>query len=376
MSDSELGEGKTCFVICPIGDRLAAYGTPERTRYEASLQMWENVFDPVCSAFSLNYVRADKIAESGEITDQVVGLLATADLVIADLSGGNANVMYELGMRHTRDLPTVLIGEYAKLPFDVQNIRTIQFRRSEGGLVEARDELIRHVRSALEGKGTPVGATRAWNSPASKASSDVSVAAEKSRQPDEPEDHEGPGFLDILADGEEAVTAMNLTMSAAGASVQEIGDITKVKVEEVTASDAKGAGFAGRVRVMRALAAELSAPSANIESASADLEGQVTQVDAMVRYLFEQGALDDEEEAALRTFGTSILNLCDVSEETIGTTTTLLGSARNLRKISKDLATVSRAQSVGLSRMIESMGRIVAWRELVIGRLGGDPRTE
>lgn len=41
------------------------------------------------------------IAEPGEITEQVFQRLRDDDLVIADVRGGNANVMYELGLRHT-----------------------------------------------------------------------------------------------------------------------------------------------------------------------------------------------------------------------------------------------------------------------------------
>ena len=72
-------------------------------------------------------------------------------MVIADLSGGNPNVMYELGLRHTKAALTVQIGEVGLLPFDVRAIRTIEFRRSEGGLVEAREALMQQLREGLRG---------------------------------------------------------------------------------------------------------------------------------------------------------------------------------------------------------------------------------
>ncbi len=43
-------------------------------------------------------VRADRINVPGPITGQIVQLLIVADLVIADISGLNPNVMYELGI--------------------------------------------------------------------------------------------------------------------------------------------------------------------------------------------------------------------------------------------------------------------------------------
>jgi hypothetical protein len=86
----------TCFVIGPIGDRLAPVGTDERRRYEEAEELWEYVIAPACEAVGLTAERADKIANPGEITEQIFTLLRDAEVVVADLTGGNPNVMYEL----------------------------------------------------------------------------------------------------------------------------------------------------------------------------------------------------------------------------------------------------------------------------------------
>ncbi len=164
MPDEALpGEGMTCFVIGPIGSRLAPIGAPGRSQYEDSAQLWEYLFEPACARMGLSPVRADKIAEPGEITEQIFVLLRDADVVIADLTGGNANVTYELGLRHTRDKMTVQVGEYERLPFDINTIRTIQFRRTEAGLVDAREALVDALTAAIQGRRSPVTATRVWS---------------------------------------------------------------------------------------------------------------------------------------------------------------------------------------------------------------------
>ena len=91
----------TCFVIGPIGDELAPIGDPDRERWEQATETWEKVIEPACVELGLVPVRADKIAKVGEITEQVFRLIRDSDLVIADVTGGNPNVMYELGLRHT-----------------------------------------------------------------------------------------------------------------------------------------------------------------------------------------------------------------------------------------------------------------------------------
>lgn len=153
-----------CFVIGPIGNKLAALGTPGRALYEEALQVFEDVIRPACQANDLDPIRADGIAVPGEITEQIFRHLYDDEVVIADVSGGNQNVMYELGLRHTRDLLTVQIGEFGQLPFDVNTVRTIQFSRSERGLIDARNELELALRVGLADGGDLLTATRIWNS--------------------------------------------------------------------------------------------------------------------------------------------------------------------------------------------------------------------
>jgi hypothetical protein len=64
----------------------------------------------------LNPIRAGHISDSGEITEQIFRHLRDDDVVIADLTGANANVMYELGLRHTINKLTIQVGEFRRLP--------------------------------------------------------------------------------------------------------------------------------------------------------------------------------------------------------------------------------------------------------------------
>lgn len=48
-------------------------------------------------------------------------------LVVADLTGSNPNVMYELAIRHAAAKHAIQITS-SRLPFDIQGMRTIPFR--------------------------------------------------------------------------------------------------------------------------------------------------------------------------------------------------------------------------------------------------------
>jgi len=76
-------------------------------------------------------MRADEIAKPGIITDQIMQAISDADVVIADLTGNNPNVMYELGYAHALTKMTVILTQSVKeSPFDVAAMRQIVYDRS------------------------------------------------------------------------------------------------------------------------------------------------------------------------------------------------------------------------------------------------------
>lgn len=85
--------------------------------------------------------RSDEIAHTGRIMDQIIEAIRSADLLIADLSDTNPNVMYELGLAHTMGKPAIIITQDVhNSPFDVRDFRTILYDRSR---------LVKDLRSAL-----------------------------------------------------------------------------------------------------------------------------------------------------------------------------------------------------------------------------------
>lgn len=69
---------------------------------------------PVLKELGWEFGTTGKIAEAGNIRADMMDLLLTADLVIADISIHNANVFYELGVRHAlRHRPTLMIRSKA-----------------------------------------------------------------------------------------------------------------------------------------------------------------------------------------------------------------------------------------------------------------------
>ncbi|MBL7791270.1 MAG: hypothetical protein JNK77_03015 [Saprospiraceae bacterium] len=129
---------KTCFFVTPIGKP----GSSVRKQSDYMYNLIQGVLN------NFNYgqlMRADFDSRGGNITTQVIELLLNADLVIADISGGNANVFYELGIRHATNRPYIQIvnekkDEVINIPFDLSQVRTIIYHYNDHQPSEPKKE--------------------------------------------------------------------------------------------------------------------------------------------------------------------------------------------------------------------------------------------
>jgi hypothetical protein len=135
-----------CFFIAPIG----AEASDARHRSDGVMNF---IVARAAEELGLATVRADQISEPGLITRQVIDHLLNAKAAVADLTGLNANVFYELAVRHTARLPTVLIAEEGEhLPFDIAQMRTIFFRHQDlASADQCRGKIVAQLGEALKG---------------------------------------------------------------------------------------------------------------------------------------------------------------------------------------------------------------------------------
>jgi len=147
-----------CFVICPIGEP----GSDIRARADLIL---DYIIKPVVDAMDYECLRADQIDKPGLITRQVIQHLIEDPLVIADLTGPNANVFYELAIRHMVQKPIVqLIQIGEKLPFDVLGQRTIGLDTRIDTAVKAQEDLKKQIEAVeKDPKQVDNPVSHAWN---------------------------------------------------------------------------------------------------------------------------------------------------------------------------------------------------------------------
>lgn len=94
--------------------------------------------------------RADSLPSAGSIIEAIYQQLESADLIIADLSEANPNVMYELGFVHAAKRPVILISSGLQhVPFDIASLRVIHYGRDPADLEIFKRELQQAVEMTL-----------------------------------------------------------------------------------------------------------------------------------------------------------------------------------------------------------------------------------
>jgi hypothetical protein len=149
--DLEAGVSATrAFIVRP-------FGVKEGIDFD---EVERKLIAPALQKFRIEGRTTGEITRQGNIREDMFRLLVLSDIVIADVSIYNANVFYELGIRHgLQERHTLIIraeGTKDRYPFDLQTDRYFQYDPAEPA--KKLDEFLDALRATLaaSGKDSPV----------------------------------------------------------------------------------------------------------------------------------------------------------------------------------------------------------------------------
>jgi hypothetical protein len=145
---------KICFVDMPFGRKTDPHGGAE-IDFD---QIYQQAIQPAIADAGLCSIRGDREETGGIIHQAMFARLLLSEFVIADLTTANANVFYELGVRHAaRPYTTIpIFATTGEIPFDVNMVRAVPYELKKGKLTKKRAAKLRadieaRIRRALEG---------------------------------------------------------------------------------------------------------------------------------------------------------------------------------------------------------------------------------
>ena len=127
-------EENICFVISPIGKE----GTKSHSEFKEVL---DYIIKPAFEESGYNHkvIRADEIDRAGSFIKDILENIYSSHIVVADLTGQNPNVFYELGVRHSLRPRTILIAQNIDdIPSDLREYRTIIYDTTAKGATAFR----------------------------------------------------------------------------------------------------------------------------------------------------------------------------------------------------------------------------------------------
>lgn len=107
-----------CFVIMPFGIGFD--------------DLYEKVYVPAIQSQGLSPLRADEIYDNQPIIRDITQSIHHAKVILADVTGRNPNVNYELGIAHALKKEVILLTAEAKdVPSDYRHLRYLQYNRMD-----------------------------------------------------------------------------------------------------------------------------------------------------------------------------------------------------------------------------------------------------
>jgi len=129
-------EDDLCFVLMPFAQPFS--------------RLYQQHIKPTLEDLNLRVMRADDLFKPAAIIEDIWEYINRARIIVADVTGRNPNVFYELGIAHTVGKDTIILTQNKDdIPFDVSHIRYFEYTDNSGGLKKLQGNLKSAAKATL-----------------------------------------------------------------------------------------------------------------------------------------------------------------------------------------------------------------------------------
>ncbi len=317
---------------------------------------------PLLEEAGFDVDRADDIDSQQNILKDILESIHKSDLIVADLTGSNPNVFYELGLAHALRKPVILLTQVIdEVPFDLKSYRLLEYSTHFAHIDQAKGKLTDYARKFLNGTlpfGSPV-TDFAQVEPVSERSTDVTIPG--TAQEDD------RGVLDHLTDLNDGYGRIAEIVEGVSADLhvltQSIGHATE-ELTQISANPSASSPAAAQ-RVCRRLAEQIAHFSSQLKKANAEYSdiAQNTEdsLESVVSFQLAQSDVTSpevqEQLTSLRLFQSSTIRARDSQLDLATKMDTL---PRLERRLNREVARGSeelRVMANNLDKTIASISR-------------------
>ncbi len=341
-------------------------------------ELYSEVIKPALEDVGYAVSRADSPIDQQNILKHIVQAINEADLIIAELTTSNANVLYELGFCHGLDKPTVMLSQSMDdVPFDLRQytvqlydtdfrrIGELKARLSEiGAQWRDRGMTFDNPRSDFIASPLPLSISRRDSrTPPETEGEEPGDEADEREEEDEADEGEEEGLLDFAHQGEQALgrtTRFFLTLTE---DTQKLGEIlTSSTAEADQLGQSPEPGSASRMhKLALRVAGAMNAYSQRVEEALPDLdEGIREQFRNTTAWVQLAQPASDEDIGALRKLRSTVAESLAANRANLEATRGFRESVSGLRQ-----AGISKAMSGASRRLCDNLDRVIAVLEEV-----------
>lgn len=337
------------FVIMPFGD--------DETQKSRLKVIYEH-FKKKLYEYGFNTQRADEMPGSQNILDDTIRAIDESNLIVAELTDNNPNVLFELAIGYSLDKPAILLtqGALDELLFDLSHYRVVQYSSAFDQMMLAEEALRLGASAFLNGDrayfGNPVSE---YFDRQVKVSTDIEEESADLRLYDYFEQiHEGSHLIveaiTNLHNGQQRVT------NAMSAATQELTTVQENRP---------------RMRIMRRVASEVEAYASLIDEKIGVYEGELDRQEIAVEAVMQEINLDDDDN---REAYTKLVNTFD---ELVGQIQLASESTDSYKATLQEAPSIERRFNRARTHLIRSLSllldeferhRLLAERVRQIGR--------
>jgi len=327
--------------------------------------IFEDLIRPALEDAGYNVSRADSFLDQQNILRDIVRGIGSADLIIADLTTMNPNVLYELGLCHGLRIPTILLTQSMdEVPFDLRSYRILVYSTrfdQVHKLKEALVEIAKKHRNRELAFGSPIidflpgGPSAPERPPSSKPPSDP-ANQEVPQQAAEPEEEKG--FLDHFIGMLEAGKETTRIMEEIGGATRQVGERINTHAEKIQElAQNPGPGTPSQVhRISIAAAVDMTTYAECIEGNLPSLEksmGDMTE--SFFEYFKWLDPKINQNKENLLKLRKTVVGLQETVRRALGGTQTFRTTVASLKGISREINRGSRRLAQGLDGVISVM---------------------